>query len=223
MTIDRRLLAGMLGIALVAGACGGSGAGPAASEAPGATEAPAVTDAPAATDAPEATEAPAETDAPEATEDSGSNGSGNGPLNDLASRLPEQAGGVTFERVGFDGSQFGMYGAMAGLSDEDFNGILKQSGKTLSDVNFAIATPSGDQAAGGFIYAIQVEGLGTDQVMAAFGFDPAEMTTTTIAGKEVYSTGEAGFGVTAYAKDDTLYLILFASPDVTKAILEQLP
>ncbi len=219
MIIDRRSLAGLLGLAMMVAACGGSAA-PSASEAPGASQAPAATETLAPTEAP-ATEAPAVTEPPAPSQAPGGDSGGAGPVNDLAARLPEKVGDVTFERVGFDGSQFGMYGAMAGLSDADLNGVLADSGKTLADVNFAMATASGDQQ--GFVYAIQVEGLGTEQLMTAFGFDSADMQQANIAGKDVHTTGVAGLSVTSYAKDDTLYLILFTTPGITQGILEQLP
>ena len=216
MTNDRRLIVGALSLSLVLAACGGSAASPAATGGQGTiapTTEPAATEA--ATQEPQATEAP--TEAP--TDDSGSNG---GPLNDLASTLPEKVGDVTFQRTGFDGDQLGIYGAAAGLSSDDLDPILKANGKTLNDVNFAIGASEGSDA-GALIYAIQIEGVQAEDILSAMSIDTADMTKDTIAGKKVYTAGAGGFGEWVYAKDDTVYLILLTTDAVAKGILQQLP
>ena len=210
---NRSLVASVLALSLILAACGGSAASPAASS--GSSAPPAATAEPAATAGP--TEQPAATQA--ATSDIGSNG---GPLNDLASTLPATAGGVTFERAGYDGSQLGPYAAMAGIDSDTLSGVLTENGKTLADVNFAIATSAGD-AGGGLVYALQVEGVSPDTMMTALGFDSGSLTKSKIGGKTVYASGGGGFGVTVYPKDDTVYVIFLTSDDLTKAILEQLP
>lgn len=216
MTNDRRLIAGALSLSLVLAACGGSAASPAATGGQGTvapTTEPAMTEA--ATQEPEATEAATETP----THDSGSNG---GPMNDLASKLPEKVGDTTFQRTGFDGDQLGIYGAAAGLSGDDLEPILKANGKTLNDVNFAIGAPEGSDA-GALIYAVQIEGVTAEDMLSAMSIDTTGMTKDTIAGKDVYTAGGGGFGEWVYVKDDTVYLILLATDALAKGILEQLP
>ena len=140
MTIDRRLLAGALGLSLVLAACGGSST---------ATRPPAAATAaprppPRQPQAPTATEEPAATEEPPPPRSRPTDpASGAGEVNDLAAMLPEKAGDLTFERVGYDGDQLGVFGAAAGLNSEELDPILKANGKTLNDINFAIATAAG--------------------------------------------------------------------------------
>jgi len=224
MTSDRRLLAGALGLSLVLAACGGSAttspdAGAAAATPTGAsaTEMPA-TAAPAtaapATAAP-ATAAPA-TAAP-ATDDIG----GGGAVNDLAATLPAEAAGVTFERAGYDGDQLGIYGAAAGINAGDLDPILKANGKTLNDVNFAVATSTG--GAGGMIYAIQIEGVDATTFADGMSMDTSTMPSSTLGGKKVYGEAAGGFGAWVYPRDDTLFIVVLANEEVAGAIFEQLP
>ncbi len=213
MTIDRRLIAGALGLTLVLAACGGAST---ATTAPGGTA--AATDAPTA----EPAATPAATEAPAATEEATDNGGSTGDLNDLASRLPEAAGGVTFERAGYDGSQLGIFGAAAGFNSDELDPILKANGKTLNDVNFAIATStSADSTV--MIYAIQIEGVPADEFANSMGTDTSSMPTITLGGKTVFGEATGGFGMFAYPKDDTLFLVLLADEEVAAAIFEQLP
>ena len=208
MIIDRRLLAGAVGVSLILAACGGSAAAtpaPAAATAAPATAAPATT-APVTA---EPTETPTESSLP------------GGQLNGLAALLPEKAAGVTFERVGYDGDQLGLFGAAAGLDSEELDPILKANGKTISDVNFAIATSADGSA--GMVYAIQIEGVEATTFADAMGMDTTSMPKSTLGGKEVYGEAAGGFGVYAYPKNDTLFIVLLANEEVATSIFEQLP
>lgn len=223
MTIDRRLLAGALGLSLVVAACGGSstassGAGT-ATQAPGptATTPATATEAPVATE--EATEAAATDEPTEGpTDDSGTVGQ----INNLAAMLPEKAGDITFERVGYDGDQLGALGAAAGLNAEELDPILKANGKTINDVNFAIATSTSSEA-GGMIYAIQIEGVPATTFAEGMNTDIASMPKLTLDGKTVYGQAEGGFGFFAYPKDDILFLILLVDEKTAGDIVGQLP
>jgi hypothetical protein len=219
MTIDRRLLAGALCLSLVLAACGGSSAA-----SPGTGAATAAPTAAAATQAPTETEEPAVTDEPSATDEpTDDSGSGTGQVNDLAAMLPEKAGDLTFERAGYDGDQLGVFGAAAGLNSEELDPILKANGKTLNDINFAIATAAGGSATGGMIYAIQIEGLDAAQFAASMGMDPSSMPKTTLGGKTVYGEATGGFGVFAYPKDDKLFIVLLMDEKTAASVFEQLP
>jgi hypothetical protein len=220
--IDRRLLAGALGLSLVLAACGGTST--ASSGASGATPGPtaaAITEVPAATEEPTeaaGTEEPA-TEAP--TADGGTSG---GQVNDLAAMLPEKAGGLTFERVGYNGDQLGVFGAAAGLNSAELDPILKANGKTINDINFAVATATGGSAAtGGMIYAIQIEGLDATKFAASMGMDPSSMPKTTLGGKTVYGQAQGGFGAFAYPKDDKLFIVLLMDEKTASSVFEQLP
>ncbi len=217
MTIDARLLAGAIGITLALAACGGASTATKAPASAGAVvEAP--TEQPMATGEPEATEAPEASEEPAATEAGGAIGA----LNDLADKLPEQAGGITFERGGYDGSQLGMFGAAAGLNGSELDPILKAKGKTLSDVNFAIASPTSTGATA-MVMAIQIEGVPATEFGASMNADLSSMPKTTLGGKTVYGEAAGGMGFFAYPKDDTLFLVLLADEKVASSIIEQLP
>jgi hypothetical protein len=215
MTIDRRLLAGAAGLAILLAACGGTAASPAAT-------AGAPTPGTPATEGP-ATQAPASE--PAATEEASGQGGINlppGTVNDLANLLPEAINGVTYERAGFNGDQLGMYGAMAGLDDSTLTPVLEQYGKTVNDVNFAIATPGGGGSTG-MIYALQIEGVDATEWMGAMDMDPAVFETRQIGGKSVYAQGAAGFNVYAYPKGDTLFILLLGDDALAEGLFSQLP
>jgi hypothetical protein len=211
MMIDRRLLAGALGLSVVLAACGGATTATAPSGDGDATAAPV-------TEAPDVTEAPVATAAPVATVDPGP---GLGQVNGLAALLPEKVGDVLFERAGYDGDQLGVFGAAAGLNSEELDPILKANGKTFNDINFAIATAAG--GSGGMIYAIQIEGLDASEFAASMGMDPSSMPATTLGGKSVYGQASGGFGAFAYPKDDTLFMVLLMNEQKASSVFEQLP
>jgi hypothetical protein len=218
MTTHRRLLAGAIGLSLVLAACGGSST---ASSGTGATTAPA-TAAPVATEAPVATDAPAATEAPAATDDGGG-GLPDGATNDLANLLPETVNGVAYQRAGFDGDQLGAYGAMAGIDMGELEPVLQQYGKTVNDLNVAVATPAGSTELGGMIMAMQLEGVPAAELMGATGMASSDMTKSTVGGKEVYTAGGGGFGVVVYPKDDVLFMLLLTDAATSEAILSALP
>jgi hypothetical protein len=221
MTQHRRVLAGAIGLAILLAACGGSGSNGSGGDATGA---PAATDAPAATQDAGGGEATEEPEAPEATEEAVEATTDPSAINDLASILPEEANGVKYERTGFDGDQLGVMGAAAGLDGEAFGKVLKDKGKSLNDVNFAIAAPAGgDTMAGGMIYAIQVEGLPATEWIDEMGAGMDTSEASTIGGKQVYGEAAGSFGAFIYPKDDTVFMLIFVDETTAAAILEQLP
>lgn len=214
MTIDRRLLAGAAGLAILLAACGGSASSPAATAGGPATGAP--------TTAAPATEAPA-TDAPMTEEPSdGGIVVPPGAVNDLASLLPETINGVTYQRAGYNGDQLGVYGAMAGIDDSTLGPILAEHGKTVNDVNFAIASPS-DGSSSGIIYVLQVEGVPATDWMSGMNMDPSDLETRQIGGKPVYAQGAAGFNIYAYPKDDKLFIMFLGDDAAAESLFSQLP
>jgi hypothetical protein len=145
-------------------------------------------------------------------------------VNDLASVLPKEVNGITYERTGFDGDQLGVMGAAAGLDGEAFGKVLQAKGKSINDVNFAIAAPAGgDATTGGMIYAIQVEGLPATEWMSEMGSGLDTGKASTIGGKQVFGEAAGSFGAFVYPKDDTLFMLLLVDEPTAAAILEQLP
>jgi hypothetical protein len=225
MTIDRRLLAGALGLALAVAACGGSSpAGSSATAAPVATGA-AATAAAQSTDAPEATEA-AGTEEPAGSEEPTASGAEPslvpGAAADLEAMLPSEAAGVKYQKSSFDGASLGMLGGS--IDTTELDPILKASGKTINDVRVAIAAPVDSTSTdGGMVVAFQIKGVDAAKFISAMGADPATMTKVTIGGKQVLQTGSSGFTMIAYTKDDVLFEVLLASDKVTESIVSQLP
>ena len=211
MTIDRRLIAGALGLAIGLAACGAVPASPAASSV--ATTAPTTTPATAAP----ASEAPTAS----AAEPSDEGINLPGGMNDLAGLLPEEAGGVAYQRAGYNGDQLGVYGAAAGLSDQELAPLLNQFGKSINDVNFAIAQPTGGSTA--TIMALQIEGVDATQWMEAVNIDPADYEAKTIGGKTVLAQGAGGFNVYAYPRGDTVFLLILGDDALAEAVFSQLP
>jgi hypothetical protein len=220
MTIDRRLLAGAIGLVLAVAACGGS-----STASSGATAAPTTTagaTAAPATAAP-ATEAPAPTYVPTATDDNAPEASfAAGSAGDLEATLPDEAGGIKFSKTSFDGASLGAAGM--GIDTGELAPLLKKYGKSVSDVRMAIAAPanaSGTETA--MVIALQVKGIPGNELLGVTGTDTSGLTTTSIGGKSVLSANAGGYSMVVYVKDDVLYEVLLASPAVAEAIVQQLP
>jgi hypothetical protein len=216
MTIDRRLLAGGLGLALMLSACGGTST---ATKAPDATSSAApATQAP--TEAPTVSAAP---DASAAAESTGTEPSfAAGAASDLEAMLPDEVNGVKFAKTSFDGSSLGAAGM--GVNSGDLEPLLKKYGKTVSDVRVAIAAPpnatSGTTA---MVVALQVKGVPAAELIGATGQDVSTLGKKSIAGKDVLTAGAGGFSVAIYTKDDVVFEILLADEAMTEAILQKLP
>jgi hypothetical protein len=212
MTIDRRALAAALATLLLVAACGG-GASPAPTAEPGATEAPASTPA-AETPAAETPE-PQETESPTLQP---------GAAGGLEAMLPSEVNGVTFQKGSFDGSSV-PGGIPLGEGEDAFATFLADNGKSLNDVNVAVASPTDTEAGGSLVMAIQVEGVSSDKLFAFATGDMTDAEKTTVGGKEVYGSGVAGFGAYVYVKDDVVFYVLSMGGDASLAegIFEQLP
>src|SRR5215203_7512638 len=110
MTIDRRLIAGAMGLAIALAACGGATPNPAGTA--------SATAAPTTTPVDETDAAPTETAVPS----EGGIGLPTG-TNELAAILPEDASGISYQRAGFNGDQLGIYGAAAGLDSDQLTPV----------------------------------------------------------------------------------------------------
>ena len=215
MTNQRRALAGALATLLLVAACGGS-ASPAPSSAaavtPAPTPTPAVTEQPAET--PAETPAAAETAGPTLIP---------GAVADLEAKLPAEVNGVTFQRTSFDGRSIP---AGTPIGDSDLEKLLSENGKSLGDVRVAMATPTDTASAGSLMMAIQINGISSDKLLAwaTKSLDPSAAKTT-LGGKQVYGSGEAGMGAYFYVKDDTIfYVVSFGgTAGLAEAIISKLP
>ena len=118
MSLQRRVLAGAVGIALLAAACGGGTSSPAASGGPGDSTPPASQPA-GASDA----VTPSPTDSPAASDASFEPSYSAGAAPDLEAMIPDSAGGTTYAKVSFDGASLGVAGL--GVDSGELDPILK--------------------------------------------------------------------------------------------------
>ena len=210
MTIDTRVLRGALATALLVAACGGS-ASPAPSAAASAASQPAAS-APAATDQPSATD----------------NGSvpnvslSPGSAPELEAMLPSTVNGVAFARTSFGGAAMP---AGIPIGSGDLATFLQQNGKTLADVNIAMATPTDTAKAATFVMAFQVKGVDGAKLADALGATTGnDLTKATVGGKQVLQAGVSGMGVVLYVKGDVVFYILaLGETSLTDGILAALP
>jgi hypothetical protein len=216
MTIDRRLLAGALGCALLVAACGSSSAtaspSAASSSAAAQSAAPSVV---ASTDA--------SSQQPSSEQPSGPDISlAPGAASDLEAMLPTEVNGVKFTRNSFDGASIPASGTPVDSSKLD--PVLSKYGKSIADVRFALATPTDTTSSQtAMVLALQVKGVPATEWMSAAGTDTSSMTKATVSGKQVLQEGAGGFSVIVYTKGDILFEVLLASDDLAKAIVAGLP
>ena len=217
MTIDRRVLGGALATALLLAACGGS-ASPAPSAAASAASVPAASDQPSATDQASATNQPSATDNGSAPNVSLSPGS----APELEAMLPSTVNGVAFARTSFGGAA--MPAGMP-IGSGDLATFLQQNGKTLADVNIAMATPTDTAKAATFVMAFQVKGVDGAKLADALGATTGnDLTKATVGGKQVLQAGVSGMGVVLYVKGDVVFYILaLGETSLTDGILAALP
>jgi len=215
MTIDRRVLGGALATALLLAACGGS-ASPAPSAAASAASVPAAS-VPAAS-VPAASDQPSATDNGSAPNVSLSPGS----APELEAMLPSTVNGVAFARTSFGGAA--MPAGMP-IGSGDLATFLQQNGKTLADVNIAMATPTDTAKAATFVMAFQVKGVDGAKLADALGATTGnDLTKATVGGKQVLQAGVSGMGVVLYVKGDVVFYILaLGETSLTDGILAALP
>ncbi len=210
MGSDRRLLTGMLGLALMAAACGSSSSS--ASPAPAASQPTAATGAPSSSTAATAA-APSGPDA----------SFGAGAASDLEAMLPDAAGGITFKKESFDGA--GVGAAAMGMDTGALAPILAANGKSISDVRMAIASPVTPSATtNAIVIALQIRGVdATKFVSLVSSTASGDLSPATVGGKQVLKTGTAGVGVVVYTKGDVLFEVLLAGDTIEEAIVAALP
>ena len=204
MTIDRRVLRGALATALLVAACGGS-ASPAPSAAASAASQPAAS-APSATDngsVPNVSLSP-------------------GSAPELEAMLPSTVNGVAFARTSFGGAAMP---AGIPIGSGDLATFLQQNGKTLADVNIAMATPTDAAKAATFVMAFQIKGVDGTKLADALGATTGnDLTKATVGGKQVLQAGVSGMGVVLYVKGDVVFYILaLGETSLTDGIVAALP
>jgi hypothetical protein len=215
MLLERRALAATFAVALFVAACGGAAASPT----PAATAAPAGGAAsPAAATQEPASQAPAATDAGSVPVVPNLPGSSS----ELEGMLPSTVNGLAFTKTSFGG---GLLPATIPVDSGVLGTFLKDSGKTMADMSFAMATPADATKAGTYLMAFQVKGAdGTKLAETLAGTSSSDLTKATVGGKQVLQTGATGMGLTLYVKGDVVfYVIAIGDPTLTEGILAALP
>jgi hypothetical protein len=209
VTLDRRLLAGLVALAVVTAGCGSV------------TESIVIspTVAPQATaQGGQPTSGPGQ---PGGQPTPGASGFGNdrtpGGAPELEKQLPDQVGAETFSKVSFDGATQGLAGAP--FTATKLDPFLKASGKAMKDVAWAI----GRGTAGSKVMAVELAAVDAVQTMAALGPGSDQLQDAAMGAKMVRRGGATGFWVVLYPKGDILFWV--QCPDTTQleAIVAALP
>jgi hypothetical protein len=211
----RRLAAGAMLVALMAG-CGGA-ASPSASTG---SAAPSVA-APSVAASTEASTAPSEaapSEAAPSTAPSIALPSLPSEAKDLEAVLPSSLCGTTATKVSLSGASF------AANADPDFKAVLSALGKSPSDVAFAIAI-AGDSGCGAGIFRVQ--GVDSGALQAAFNAQVQKsgdtFTDKNVGGKDVKIQATSGVSNYLYFKGDALIFASAKTEADAASILQQLP
>ena len=212
MSNNRRLLAGAFALAFIVAACGGSGSKTAAP-----TDAGNGGNNPTSqpTDAGNGGSTEQPTDAPISLEP--------GNASELEKLIPDKVGTIAITKTSLD---FGgiPWAAFSGGNGSNMEQVLKDNGKSLADVKFAIGMGETTGASGlpTMIYAMQVKGLDAAKFVGAIDSSYADNPELTFAGKKVHGSVSSGFANVTYLHDDVAFLVIAAETDLNN-ILTALP
>jgi hypothetical protein len=209
VTPDRRLLAGLVVLAVVTAACGSV----TESVVIGPTLAPQPTN-----QGGQPTSRPVQPgDQPTPSASGFGNETTSAGALELEKQLPDQVGAETFSKVSFNGATQGLAGAPFTASKLD--PFLKDSGKGMKDITWAI----GRGSAGSTVMAVELAAVDATRTMAALGPGSDQLGDATMGGKAVKRGGAEGFWVVLYPKGDILFWV--QCPDTTQleAIVAALP
>jgi len=213
MSTDRRLLAGAFVLAVFVAACGGSGSNtPAPTNAGNSGNNP--TSQPTAAGNGGATDQP--TDAPFSLSP--------GSASELEKLIPSQVGTTVLTKTSLDFSGIPWTAFSGAAGSGGMEQILKDNGKTLADVKFAmgISTAPGASGMPTMVYAMQVKGLDAAKFVDGIDDTYATATESTISGKKVHGNITSGFGTVTYLHDDVVFTVIASEADL-KDILAALP
>jgi hypothetical protein len=140
---------------------------------------------------------------------------------ELEALLPDQLCGATAQKLSMSGPAF------ATSADEQFKATLDKLGKSVNDVSFAMAVPTGGTcAAAAGIF--KIKGADPGRLQQVYG-EVAQQEGTkyeqrSVGGKNVYvSTEASGSSTYAYFAGDAI-VFAFAKDDATAApLLQELP
>ncbi len=211
MTTDRRLVGAALSLALVLAACGGSAASQAASSAPGGATSTPGGATPAATDA-------SATQSTEASAPAISLTPGNASA--LEAMIPDKVGTTTITKTSFDYSTIPWSSLSSMFGSGDLDKVLKENGKTLADVKFAmgVSTSAGATGMPTMVYALQVSGLDASKFVSQLDSGYASGSNLQVGGKTVKGELGGGFGTITYVHGDVVFIAVATEADLNTLV-----
>jgi hypothetical protein len=218
VTTDRRLIGAALSLALTLAACGGSSASPAATSAPGgATSTPSGASSAPGGATPAATDASANQTA-DASAPAISLTPGNASA--LEALIPDNIGTTTMTKTSFDYSTIPWASLSSLFGSGDLDKVLKDNGKTLADVKFAMGVSTSASAAGmpTMVYALQVAGLDATKFVSQLDSGYASGSNLQIGGKTVKGELASGFGTITYVHGDVVFIAVATEADLNSLV-----
>ncbi len=215
MSTDRRLIAGVVALGVIVAACGGSGSK---------TAAP--------TDAGNGGTGNNPTSQPTSQPTDGGNGGSTsqptdagfsllpGNATDLAKMIPDKVGGVDITKTSFDYSTIPWASLGGGGDGTGIEKTLKDNGKTLADIAFAMGIAKTPSTTGlpTIIYALQVKGLDASKFVDGFDSSYATNPELTAGGKKVHGAITSGFANVTYLHNDVVFMIIASEKDLNDIV-----
>ncbi|HEY5629426.1 MAG TPA: hypothetical protein VIR16_07950 [Candidatus Limnocylindrales bacterium] len=212
MTTDRRLLGAALSLSLVLAACGGSSASPAATSATsGATTAPGTASSAPAASTGSASQSQ-DANAPDISLTPGN-------ASALEALIPDKIGSATITKTSFDYSSIPWASLSGTFGSGDLEKVLKDNGKSLADVKFAmgVATSAGATMPT-MVYALQVSGLDASKFVSQLDSNYASGSDLQIGGKTVKGQVAGGLGTITYAHGDVVFIAIATEADLNSLV-----
>jgi len=112
------------------------------------------------------------------------------------------------------------WSSLSGASGSgDFEKVLKDNGKSLADVKFAMGIATGGTAVvPTTVYALQVNGLDASKFVGSFDSSYDTDPAITVGGKSVKGTITSGFGTITYAHNDVVFIAVGAEADLNTLV-----
>ncbi len=207
MTPDRRLLVGVFALAVIAAACGSTIELPSAGPTAGPAEQSGQPTAGPGDQGGQPT--------PAGSSYGNNNTAAGAP--ELEKALPDAVGAETFTKRSYNGSALGLAGAP--FTANGLDGLLKDNGKTIADIGWAVGAGS----TGSVVTLVRVKGVDAAKTMALLGPGSTELRAATMGTKAVRRGGATGFWVVLYATGVALFRVQCPDSTQLEAIVAALP
>lgn len=139
---------------------------------------------------------------------------------ELAAMLPDSAGGQALVKSSFSGAE--LDGVGISLDEKVLNALAINNKVKVEDIEIAVARPR-DAGTSGLVIAIRVPGADPQTIVDATFSNAKALQLRTMGGKSVYDVAGSGLNTVVYLKDDVMFQVLGAKPDLTEAVVAALP